>query len=107
MAKYRRKKVKRQHHVLTDLEDGIKTMSAMPAVDGIIPGTIRPKSGGSVGFTFQYLTHSGFKLIGRSSAAAQEIFVITRDAPRTLAALTEAGLIRAPDPLPQPPQDQN
>lgn len=93
MAKYRQHKVKRQHHVLTDLEDGLKTLSALPIVDGIIPGTIRPKSGGSLGFTFQYLTQSGFKLIGRSSAAAQEIFVITRDPQRALLDLYQAGLL--------------
>lgn len=94
LAKYRRQKVKRQHHVLTELEDGLKALSRVPFVDGVIPGIIRPKSGGSMGFTFQYLTHSGFKLIGRSSGAAQEIFVITQNAPHALSALKAAGIIR-------------
>ena len=91
--KYRHGKVKRQHHVLTYLEDGLKLLSSLPTVDGVIPGTIRPKSGGSLGFTFQYLTHSGFKLIGRSSGAAQEVFVITQNPRETLADLHEAGLL--------------
>jgi hypothetical protein len=93
VAKYRQNKVKRQHHVLADLEDGLKTLASLPAVDGIIPGIIRPKSGGSLGFTFQYLTQSGFKLIGRSSAAAQEIFVISRDPQTALLTLYQLGLL--------------
>ncbi|PSR23586.1 MAG: hypothetical protein C7B45_02100 [Sulfobacillus acidophilus] len=106
MAKYRQNKVKRQHHVLADLEDGLKTLSSLPAIDGIIPGIIRPKSGGSLGFTFQYLTPSGFKLIGRSSAAAQEIFVISGDPQTALRNLYQLGLLSGRPHLPpsMPPQ---
>ncbi len=98
--KYRQGKVKRQHHVVAYLEDGLKLLSSLPAVDGVIPGIIRPKSGGSMGFTFQYLTHSGFKLIGRSSGAAQEVFVITQRPREALADLQQAGLITTVPDLP-------
>ena len=107
MAKYRRGKVKRQHHVLDDLEDGLHILSKLASIDGVIPGTIRPKSGGSLGFTFQYLTPSGFKLIGRSSAAAQEIFVITGTPQAALADLHQKGLIPSLPVLPDPPPDQS
>ncbi len=93
MAKYRQSKVKRQHHVLDALEDGLKLLSTLPSVDGVIPGIIKPKAGGSTGFTFQYLTQSGFKMIGRSGGAAQEVFVITQTPGTVLAALVEAGII--------------
>lgn len=108
MAKYRQRKVKRQHHVLADLEKGLKTLSDLPVVDGVIPGIIRPKAGGSLGFTFQYLTNSGFKLIGRSSAAVQEIFVITRNPQKALADLYQAGIIPSlPAVQPDSPRDQS
>ncbi len=101
MAKFRRQKVKRQHHVVQGIEDGLKILSQIPAVDGVIPGIIKPKSGGSLGFTFQYLTASGFKLIGRSSGAAQEVFVITPDPSSVLHALVDQGIIPSfPESLP-------
>ncbi|MBX5467528.1 MAG: DUF2103 domain-containing protein [Firmicutes bacterium] len=78
MAKYRQAKVKRQHHVLKELEEGLAFLASLEAVDAIIPGVIRPKWGGKIGFSYQYRTASGLKLIGRSSGAAQEIFVVSR-----------------------------
>lgn len=94
MAKYRRSKIKRQHHVLKDLEPGLDLLASWEQVDGIIPGTIKPKAGGSVGFSFQYFTPSGLKLIGRSGGAAQEVFVITGHPQEVLNRLKAAGLIR-------------
>ncbi len=106
MAKFRRSKVKRQHHVVAALEEGLKMIASVADVDGIIPGIIRPKNGGAVGFRFQYLTQSGFKLIGRSSGAVQEIFVITQKPQVVLDHLSHHGIIQAP-PVPEPPPDQN
>lgn len=105
--KYRRDKVKRQHHVVPGLEEGLAVLSSLDAVDGVIPGIIRPKSGGTRGYTFQYLTQSGFKLIGRASGAAQEIFVITQKPGLVLTALYEAHIIPSSPDLPESPQDQN
>lgn len=93
MAKYRQSKVKRQHHVLKELEEGLAFLSALDAVDGIIPGIIRTKSGGHMGFSYQYRTTSGLKLIGRSSGAAQEIFVITQNPEAVLERLKSAGIL--------------
>lgn len=105
MTKYRHSKVKRQHHVVSALEDGLKVLSKISDVDGVIPGSIKPKSGGAMGFTFQYLTQSGFKLIGRSSGAAQEVFVITRRPHDVLHSLAAAGIIPSDPSLmdPEPP----
>lgn len=103
MPKYRQSKVKRQHHVLKNLEEGLRFLSSLDTVSGIIPGTIKPKSGGSIGFSFQYFTPSGLKLIGRSSGAAQEIFVITQSPEHVLERLREAQFI-ASDPTPPPEQ---
>lgn len=91
MAKYRQSKIKRQHHVLKEIEDGLAFLSALDAVTGIIPGIIRTKSGGRMGFSFQYFTPSGLKLIGRSSGAVQEIFVISPDPEAVLTQMQNAG----------------
>ncbi|MDA8194653.1 MAG: DUF2103 domain-containing protein [Thermaerobacter sp.] len=93
MAKFRHSKIKRRHHVLKELEPGLAFLANLDMVDGIIPGTINPKAGSSMGFSFQYITASGFKLIGRSSGAAQEIFVITGDSAAVLGRLRDSGLI--------------
>ncbi|MCL6561433.1 MAG: DUF2103 domain-containing protein [Firmicutes bacterium] len=93
MAKYRQAKIKRQHHVLKELEEGLGVIASLPTVDGIIPGVIRPKYGGRIGFSFQYYTPSGFKLIGRSSGAVQEIFVISRQPELAVSQLQEVGIL--------------
>lgn len=93
MARYRRSKIKRQHHVLAELEDALERMAALEAVAGIIPGEIRPKAGNSTGFSFQYRTASGLKLIGRSGGAAQEIFIITARPDEVLTLLRAAGVL--------------
>ncbi|MCY0881042.1 MAG: DUF2103 domain-containing protein [Firmicutes bacterium] len=104
MTKYRHSKIKRKHHVLKEIEPGLHFLSSHPAVDGVIPGIISPKSGGFIGWTFQYLTPSGFKLIGRSSGAAQELFVITAQPILVIDALCTAGwLSKWPDGVPHPP----
>ena len=106
MAKYRHDKIKRQHHVVQDLEPGLEFLANLESVDGIIPAVISRKKGGTLGLTFQYNTPSGLKLIGRSSGAVQEIFVITKDPQAVLQALYDAGLIRRPKDS-DPPSGQS
>lgn len=106
MAKYRHDKIKRQHHVVRDLEPGLDFLANLDAVDGIIPAVISRKKGGTLGFSFQYNTPSGLKLIGRSSGAVQEVFVITKDPETVLQALYNAQLIRRPKDS-DPPLDQS
>lgn len=96
MAKYRQSKVKRQHHVVRELEPGLRFLSSLSFVDGVIPGTISPKSGGQMGYSFQYFTPSGLKLIGRSSGAAQEIFVISGRPRDVLQELQDHGFLPKP-----------
>jgi hypothetical protein len=93
MAKYRQAKVKRQHHVLKEIEPQLRFLSSLSAVSGVIPGSIRPKSGSQLGLTFQYFTPSGLKLIGRSKGAAQEIFVISPEPAQVLTSLKNQGYL--------------
>jgi hypothetical protein len=107
VAKYRRSKIKRKHHVVKELEPGLTFLSGLSQVDGIIPGPIHPKTGGKVGFSFQYWTPSGFKLLGRSSGAVQEIFVISTHPVDVTTAFHQAGYLgeaRIPTPGPTPPE---
>lgn len=46
-----------------------------------------------MGLSFQYFTPSGLKLIGRSSGAAQEIFVISQQPDQVLEALQHQGFL--------------
>ena len=79
MPKFRHRKVKREHHVLAAIEDGLYRIAELEAVQSVIPGPIRRKAGRSTGFSLQYPTPTGLKLIARSPGAAQEVFVVTAD----------------------------
>jgi|BEDMetMinimDraft_2_1075160.scaffolds.fasta_scaffold27429_1 hypothetical protein len=93
MPKFRHRKVKRQHHVLEALEPGLAVLAALDDVQSVIPGPIKPKNGGAVGFSLSYATATGLKLIGRSSGAAQEVFVVTRRPDRVAAELVRLGVL--------------
>ena len=103
MAKYRQSKIKRKHHVVKELEPGLAFLSGLSEVDGIIPGSIRPKVGGTLGFSFQYWTPSGFKLLGRSSGAVQEVFVISPQPIAVVTAFQQAGYL-GDAVIPPPPE---
>lgn len=97
MGKYRPHKIKVRHHVLTALRSALETMADYEEVDAITPGAIRPKHGPSIGFTLQYVTDSGFRLIGRSGGAAQEVYVVTSQPALVVRRLRQDGIL-APDP---------
>jgi hypothetical protein len=94
MPKFRHRKVKREHHVLTGIEEGLYAIADLPGVQSVIPGLIRPKAGRSTGFTLQYVTPTGLKLIARSPGAAQEVFVVTTTPEQVAEALRSSGLLR-------------
>jgi hypothetical protein len=102
MPKFRKHKVKREHHVLAALEPGLALLGSSSLVNAVIPGPIRPKGGGSIGWTIQYATTTGLKLLGRSPGAVQEVFVVAPD-PQALAAwLRAVGLVPSQDGGPSP-----
>jgi hypothetical protein len=89
MPKFRHRKVKREHHVLAAIEAGLYQIAELDAVQSVIPGPIRRKAGHSLGFSLQYPTPTGLKLIARSPGAVQEVFVVTR-APEAVVAQLQA-----------------
>jgi hypothetical protein len=103
VPKYRQSKIKRKHHVVKELEPGLAYLSGLMAVDGIITGPIHPKTGGKMGFSFQYWTPSGFKLLGRSSGAVQEAFVISTRPQEVVRSFQQAGYLSLDSTIPPAP----
>ncbi|WP_448587680.1 DUF2103 domain-containing protein [Thermocrinis sp.] len=81
MHKYRKNKVKLEHHLLEGLEDYIKELSSLSSVDAVIPGQIarRNKGRGSKGLFLKYETPSGYKLLYKNGTSVQELFVVCSD----------------------------
>ena len=95
MPKFRHKKVKREHAVLPAIEPGLAQLAKSEAVDAIIPGPIRRKHGGATGWSIQYETTTGVKLLARSPGAVQEVFVVSRDPKAVIRHAAESGLVSA------------
>jgi hypothetical protein len=93
MPKFRHRKVKREHHVLAAIEDDLYVIAQVAGVQAVIPGPIKPKAGRATGFSVQYATPTGLKLIGRSPGAAQEVFVVTGEPDAVKTALQALGIL--------------
>jgi len=85
-GRHRTKGVKREHSVLEGLVPLLERIAAQPTVSGIIPGRISVTRGASPSLQLRLgpTTISGFKLTARRGATAQEVFVMTSEAEKTL-----------------------
>ena len=97
MPKFRHRKVKREHAVLPAIEQGLARLAESDAIDAIIPGPIHRKSGGAIGWSVQYETAAGVKLLAPSPGAVQEVFVVSRDPQAVIRFAAESGLITHQD----------
>jgi len=79
MPKYRKGKIKLEHHLIEGAEEFLRELEKLPSVKGIIPGRISRKQGGKgqKGIFLKYETPSGWKLLFKNGKTVQEIFVIT------------------------------
>lgn len=103
--RYRQKKVKREHSIIEGLLPVLERIASLPGVQSVTPGRINPRSRpGSPGVRFQYVTETGLKLLGRSNAAVQEVFVVTDEPERVLEQLRAEGLVEVARDSGQPPQ---
>ena len=78
--KYRKKGIKKEHHIIEDGEKLLEDLIKKGLVKSIIPGRIKttPKGQpGKVRLTYQYETNSGAKLLLKKGSTVQEVFVIT------------------------------
>jgi hypothetical protein len=96
--RYRSHGVKREHKIIGGLLPILERIAALPGVDSVIPGRIRPTDTMSVPgvrLRIQTPTMTGLKLGARSARASQEVFVVT-DAPGEVAdRLRREGLVQA------------
>jgi hypothetical protein len=81
MPKYRKGKVKLEHHLIEGAEKYIRKLERLPSVKTIIPGRIfrNQKGRGQKGLFLKYETPSGWKLLLKNGSTVQEIFVVTDD----------------------------
>jgi hypothetical protein len=81
MPKYRKGKLKVEHHLIEGAEEYIKKLEKLESVKGIIPGRIfrNQKGRGQKGLFLKYETPSGWKLLLKNGTTVQEIFVVTDD----------------------------
>ncbi len=78
--KYRKKGIKKEHHIIEDGEKLLQQLVKNHLVKSIIPGRIKttPKGRpGKVRLTYQYDTEAGAKLLLKKGSTVQEVFVIT------------------------------
>lgn len=78
--KYRKKGIKKEHHIIEDGEGVLKLLIKNNLVESIIPGRIKttPKGRpGKIRLTYQYDTEAGAKLLLKKGSTVQEVFVIT------------------------------
>ncbi|NPA13498.1 MAG: hypothetical protein GXO45_05890 [Aquificae bacterium] len=78
--KYRKKGIKKEHHIIEDGEELLQDLVKKKLVKSVIPGRIKTTPKGQPGIprlTFQYETNSGAKLLLKKGSTVQEVFVIT------------------------------
>ena len=79
MPKYRKGKIKLEHHLIEGADKYIHKLELLSSVKTIIPGRIfrNQKGRGQKGLFLKYETPSGWKLLLKNGTTVQEIFVIT------------------------------
>lgn len=81
MPKYRKGKLKLEHHLIEGAKEYIEKLQKLESVKSIIPGRIfrNQKGRGQKGLFLKYETPSGWKLLLKNGSTVQEIFVVTDD----------------------------
>ena len=78
--KYRKKGIKKEHHIIEDGEKLLEDLVKKGLVESIIPGRIKTTPKGQPGvvrLTYQYDTNAGAKLLLKKGSTVQEVFVVT------------------------------
>ncbi len=85
--KYRSNKIKKEHTIIEDILPLLESISIYPEIKSIIPGRINQRSSSSglkAYLQIKYNTNSGLKLLAKNSSSVQEVFVVTKDADKTI-----------------------
>jgi len=79
--KYRgNSKIKREHDIIDELDDYLKSIESMPEIQSIVPSIItRRKGTGAFKFTVQQKTEFGLRCMAKSQGAIQEVYITTSE----------------------------
>lgn len=88
---YRRNNVKREHSTISGIVPLLEKLTALPFVNAIIPGRIKPINGNYPYPVIQFttMTDSGIKCLAKSGRATQEVFIISSDVTKIIEYLKE------------------
>ncbi len=94
--KYRSDKIKREHTVIKEIGPLLQEVAQFTEVKSVLPGRInqRTGSGHQPYLQLQYITETGFKLLGKTSSSLQEVFVVTNFPDQVLRKLKKQGIIK-------------
>lgn len=76
--KFRRNKIKREHHLIDGALEWLEELSKNKEVTDIIPGVINVTHSKERGIFYQYETDTGCKVLMKKGGAIQEAFVVTK-----------------------------
>ena len=93
--KYRSDKIKREHTVIKEIGELLQEVARISQVKSVLPGRInqRTGSGHQPYLQLQYITETGFKLLGKTSSSVQEVFVVTNYPEKVLQFLEKENII--------------
>lgn len=79
--KYRgNSKIKREHDIINELDDYLKSIESIPEIQSIVPSIItRRKGTGPFKFTVQNRTEFGLRCLAKNQGAVQEVFISTKE----------------------------
>lgn len=103
--KYRKGGVKAEHTILSGIGSLLQMVASCPYVHAVTPGRISrsPMGPSRPQLVFQYFQHTGLKLIGKTSTAVQEVFVVSSQRQEAYDWLVSHKVISPPvDDKPQP-----
>jgi len=94
--KYRSDKIKREHTVIREIGPLLQEIAQHAEIKSVLPGRInqRTGSGHQPYLQLQYITETGFKLLGKTSSSIQEVFVVTNSPENVLQKLKKERIIR-------------
>ena len=95
--KHRRNGVKREHSILPGFGPLFERLARLPGVGAVIPGRIARNPTHHPGLVLTGETHTGFKLLAKSTSSVQEVFVVTAGDGRTGVRAALQPLLTAPD----------
>ncbi len=95
--KHRRNGVKREHSILPGFGPLFERLARLPGVGAVIPGRIARNPTHHPGLVLSGETHTGFKLLAKSTSSVQEVFLVAAGDGRAGVRGALQPLLTAPD----------